>query len=233
MGEIIKSFIAIFALGVSAISSCGATLSPDYTPFLYPGKEWIWTYIRISEESGRTESVARQTVGEKTIVDGEECYIVHVTSDVDCFEPYDIYMKETEGIVSRSLGEGRGFYNLYNFNVHKGDILAFGELSGNPESYIVSDIREVKVNGTNRKFIKLCSQENDHYVTWVEGIGDYYGNGMINFDIPIESSYGFFGHFIECHENGECVFTENDFKKSPWDSSQAGFPSLLTDTPVP
>lgn len=108
----------LFAYGVTSAENS----------FFKPGKEWTYTHVNVWEEPQST--VARFTVGEKTSIDGVECYTIHASSDAGRFTPYDMTFAEVDGLVSWYLGEDLGFKPLYDFSVATGDVVEIQDTEG-------------------------------------------------------------------------------------------------------
>ena len=184
-------------------------------PYFSPGKVWVWTYVTISEE-GRTESLARFTVdGNDGANTPEEIHTITVSFDDNLFEPYTMQVKEEDGLLS--VGEGDNSLYLYDFGVSEGDSVDFIYDGHSSDTYIVSDIYNVNIHGITRRFLKLKDTESEHVVTWVDGIGSYSCGDFISiFPVPTGGEgYSFWGHFVECHEDGQLVFTAEDFNRKP------------------
>lgn len=205
-----RIFTFAFAL-ITTLVICAENTMYSPKPFLEEGKAWKKTYRMYTEDSGLKEIEVMCTVQEMCYIDNMALYPISVTSDDTIFEPYDMYYKEDNGIVSEYYGNDN-FGDLYNFNVSIGETVIFNK-SSNPENYVVTDCSIINVKNIERRMITLKSQDLSKSVIWIEGIGGYDNRDeMTTIDAPIGTQYGSMGHFLECYEDGKCVFSASDFK---------------------
>lgn len=233
MKTILNFLMTVIVLGMSTLPIYGETSNSDYKPYLDPGKVWFEEFVYFPDDDDSFRElihVVKNTVGDKVVIDGEECYKVYTTSDSYYVKPYFTYMKEKDGVVSIFSGLDGKWSVLYNFNVKVGDVLMFTDGPYSKVSYTVSEISEVEVRGMSRRFIKFDNQNGKHCATWVEGIGDVSGTGLLIRYIPTGGAgYGYIRRPVEWYEEGKLVFTENDFREAPWTPNSQKHESCLID----
>lgn len=172
----------------------------DYLPILKQGRVWKCVVRTPSWDIPRPFTV---TVAGDTIVNERKMFKVSIVFDK--LEGYNnrensvMPAYEEDGQVW-TLGE-KGSDKatlLIDMNLHKGDNIAVGT---------VSNVDTITVNGVKRKRIKAHGFDGGVY--WVEGIGashDFWAgyDGKIN--------NGEYAYMKECYDNGELIFTKDDFR---------------------
>ena len=195
----------------------------DYRPMLKDGK--VWSLNNISYF--RSYNLCLSIVGD-TIVDGEQCYRMdYLMTDL-----------ASGNIISRSVGgaflekdkkvyerSGNVWKLLYDFTLEKGDVR---NLNAYTKQEVI-DTDEIFVNGA--AFRRLTLKESYDYKGdtataigyWVEGIGGSFGflnpNGW-----TAPGTYS--SHLVSCYEDGECIFTADDFQVSTVNSGKVSINGL-------
>lgn len=172
----------------------------DYLPILKQGRVWKCVVQTPSWDVPRPFTV---TVAGDTIVNEKKMFKISVVFDKlegyknreDCSMP--AYEEDGKVWTLGSNGSDKATL-LIDMNLHKGDKIEVGT---------VGNVDTITVNGVKRKRIK--AHWFDGGVYWVEGIGsshDFWAgyNGRI--------SNGEYAYMVGCYDNGELVFTKDDFR---------------------
>ena len=189
----------------------------DYRPMLKVGKVWSLNYI----SSFGSYNICLSIVGD-TIVDGEQCYrtaslMTDLGSGKIISQSVGGAFLEKDRKVYRKIGNV--WQLLYDFTLQKGDVRNLGNYT--KQEVIATD--EIFVNGEayQRLTLKESYDYNGDSATaigyWVEGIGS--SRGFLNpSDWTALGTYG--SHLASCYEDGECIFTADDFQVSTVNSGK-------------
>ena len=199
-----KGFILTMMLAMATI----VIAQEGYEPMLKVGKTWENYMLQ-----GGMQDV-RQTylVSGDTVVDGEQCYKMHITlSDwhtgklLMTYQP-DIVLMEKEGKVWRLNGGQKDLW--FDFS------LSVGDKAPNNPAFTVTAIDRLAVGDRNLLRITLSGtvatmsgQEAMVEDYWVEGIGSTSGPWW-SYEGGTDKS---FGVLQGCYEDGYCLFNGNDF----------------------
>ena len=184
----------LFLLLASVVNAQG------YLPILKQGRVWKCMVATPSWDVPRPFTV---TVAGDTIVNERKMFKVSVVYDKlegyknreDCVMP----AYEENGQVW-TLGEP-GYDKatlLIDMSLHEGDKIAVGT---------VGNVDTITVSGVKRKRIKANGFDGGVY--WVEGIGASH-DFWAGYDGKI--SNGEYAYMLECYDNGELIFTKDDFR---------------------
>lgn len=182
--------------------------------FFEDGKSWLWAGYRLKYPGGTEQFFWTETVVGDTIVAGRVAKKILVEDEDE--ERYVVGWEDNGVIYGYGNPEGTDsicFYPTMNFNLHVGDstYVKFTS-SGNPV-FVAEVVNEEVINVCGIERRKLTLQTEDGYIGyWVEGIG---ANTYDFYLIPVYySSMGYGYHLVKCFQNGECIFTEDDFLTS-------------------
>ncbi|MBP3537533.1 MAG: hypothetical protein J6J93_08365 [Muribaculaceae bacterium] len=216
-----RSLLSIFFL-IAALSCTSIQLLAieDYKPLLVEGKSWkIWfEYPRMDDESW--DRYYTYSVSGDTIVDGLTCKIV-----VNDETGSKTVLLEHDKVIWRYVGFPTYpiFVPCIDFNLHKGDnVGANYQFVKTDEryrnSYILSELfvlteDEVEIDGISYRRLGVGSEGGSVLDYWVEGIGAYGECYITLWPRPTGPYYYIRFSMHECRENGECIFTKDDFFK--------------------
>ena len=196
-------------LVMSIILMCHGVQAQDAS-FLKEGKRW--NYV---STNGLFGSHIEFIVQGDTLIGGETYKKLYVATN-EGTPTYYCAMRENDGRVYRV---DKGLDNerlLFNFSAEVGDVVYREKNDDIERKLTVAAIDEIAVHGTPRKRISLTGTEvinngadkNDYFHTYlVEGIGS-----DILFDFPEGAfSDGMWYYLIDCSEDNEVVFRDDDF----------------------
>ncbi len=225
---------------IAMLLSLAATnvAAEEFLPILESGKVWIYE-AKNQAMHGFFETVHKKAkVLESTVsFDGVECREIEVLT-VDSDAPaYKAACREADGVLSYFYDfaglPGRDYKGQFitevDFNVKEGDrlpIWSSGSIPFVAEENVwltVDKIDVIEVKGIKRRRVSFANDRG----CWVEGIGP--SNSYVNktvlwccggSDGSAESepdTYNYLGgtyfeKMTECYLNGECIFTEADFR---------------------
>ncbi len=186
----------ILLFSIMLFFSIANTFSQDeYKSLLTEGR--IWEVVTTSPINYGNEVFYIKLDGD-TIVDGHVCEILFHTNNESSWEPV---LLEENKIIYKYDDTTKEFLPLMDFNLHAGD------RAGDWGSVLFED--EVEVDGSIRRRLAIGNEGESPLAYWVEGIGgskDYWVT-------PFDKHIGAYSYMTECHENGERVFTQEDFCK--------------------
>lgn len=186
-----------FIFILSCISIC--TNAQEYLPILAEGKTWVTLYTCGMPE---TDFYRTSIIKGDTVINGTECKRIiyyyedgsEATSGGRIEEEKKVYAINEDG--SREL--------VLDFNMHTGDTY-WSDKNQREVSVMAED--SIEVRGVKRR--RLTIGTHGRFIGyWVEGIGSNLEDAKLN--CP-NSSYGYKYYTYECYENGELVFTMDDF----------------------
>lgn len=216
-----KTLVLIIMLFYIAADVVGHDI---YRPILTECRSWLVVTSSHASDFFNFESYETvKTVFGDTVIDGHSCKIIdNVRKDTG--EKFKEILLEEDRTIYWYDEDSNVFVPWMDFNLHTGDDIheGWGEFYEG-HSYVVSeDI--VDVNGVVYRRLGTGSLGDEPHIYWVEGIGASEW-GLV--DYPFASTMGIYTYMKECCENGECIFTKDDFYKEA-----AGGVSIPSDTGV-
>ena len=180
-----------------------------YRPMLTEGKSWVAVRTSSMSDFYHLEDYEIvKTVSRDTVIDGHSCKIIENVRK-DTGGKYETILLEEDRVIYW-YDESKEFVRWMDFNLHLGDDLYKGWGVGYEDwDYVLSE-GTVEVNGIGyrRMGIGFMGYKPSRY--WVEGIGA----SSWGFDSsPFISTMGIYTYMKACYENGECIFTKDDFYK--------------------
>lgn len=190
------------------------------------GKSWLracYHYTRYGpyEEYQIDTTYWTETVVGDTIVDGHRAKkLLRGNSDGVPYEPphYSIGLEE-DGVIykygsHRDMSDSIGFYPIMDFNLHIGDSIFYNSpLMGALFLFEVVNEETINVCGIERR--KLTLESMSHHVGyWVEGIGANTEDFYMIIGFPQTTCEAYFYGMVKCFQDGECIFTVDDFNAS-------------------
>lgn len=179
-----------------------------YKSLLTKGK--IWEVVTTNTNPTDCEDrVSYITLYGDTIVGGHACKILLHTNDEYTWK--SVLMEDNKTIYHYDES-AKMFLPLMDFNLHEGDKV------GDWGCILWEDY--VEVNNISHRRLAIGYEDKAPLAYWVEGIGASKDYWITLFDKHI----GEYSYMTECMENGECIFTQEDFSK---DSCQIYLPVLV------
>lgn len=192
-----KYFVLIvFALLANAAKAQG------YLPILTEGKVWNCVDYNDCQEKNR---FSMEVCGD-TAAYGYDCKKIYFYRDIERTQRMKfVYKAYEEGGRLYALEPGEDVTNrnydtpclLCDFNLEVGDSAWFSH---------VTKVDTIEVRGVQRKRITL--QYPLDFGIWVEGIGPFVSSWPSNVEKP---TCHLFYYIESCYENGELIFTRDDF----------------------
>lgn len=189
------SFLCLNSVNVLA----GENESSEYKPMLTEGKTWKV----LAERELNSDYYITYTVSGDTVVGGRTCKRILV--DNGTTTPAIAAYEEDKKLYCY-LFEGDKPRLMLDFGLEKGDIAYDYRPTGGV--LYVTDVDYIRVNGIERKRIKIVDSNNSRTIYWVEGIGINQDNWM---DTTIAVVDGESHYLQECYENGRLIFKASDF----------------------
>jgi len=226
--NVLKGFIFVTALFCpGAFNALAETL-----PILCDGRSWIWDSGLGNIDDGvgddyRHILIYSEVVGD-TIVDGMTLKKIDRRSDSPQLYVGYLLMKEEAGVLYqyqediewpeelKEYYRAPGLYPVLDMNMQEGD---------KSENVSVKKVDFIEDSAGNMRKCIILSDIDDAY--WVEGIGlsrDLYVLTPSQFPRPTCGPE----KMLECRQNGEIIFTEEDFKRPT-----AGVEDIYTDDKDP
>lgn len=170
----------------------------SYEPYLVDGKSWTFEQYNGFNELIGIHSI---TVVGDTLAFGKSCKKLENSNrpgvcSLSFEEDYKVF-----DIVS---GTSRP---LYDFSVQVGDKILFS-LEDNEPIETMSVIKDEFIEVHGKKWRRIIF---DGGISWIEGIGSESGNGMTLYEAP----FGYYSKLLQCCENGNIIFTNEDFYVKP------------------
>ncbi len=212
--NLLKSFLATVMLGSMALTA-SAEDAADYKPLLTDGKSWLIGTVNYNYGVPGTHhtTLSRIEVKGDTLVGGKACkklysYAVNKEADRSVAVAY-----EEDGRVYGCLsGDNPLFFPMIDFSLKEvGDKAQLHDVSGAIDYYChVSAINRRAVNG--KEFRELTVKiDGGQTNSWVEGVGAARDNWLTLFEQPTCMTGVAYSYMIACYQDGECLFTQNDF----------------------
>lgn len=186
-----------FIFILSCISLC--TNAQEYLPILTEGKTWVTLYTFGAPEY---DFYRTSIIKGDTIINGTKCKRIiyysedgrEVTSGGRIEEGKKVYAVNEDGSCKLQ----------FDFGMHTGDTY-WSDNNHHEVSIMAED--SIEVRGVKRRRLTI-GIDGEFKGYWVEGIGSNWENVKLNYP---NSSYGYQYYTYECYENGELVFTMDDF----------------------
>ena len=200
-----KKIIFTF-LGLLMMTSASAASQTTFMPVLSEGKSWevatiSWDYENFPNSNDTTGYYTVSICGD-TIVNNLTCKKIEIVAKDNQKSPKTSVAYEKDGKVWNVNSEGE-MKLIFDIGLHQYDEVDAGYVL--KEDYI-------SVNGFNRKRLLIDSGiDSDDYCYYVvEGIGISSDKWVSNLVVGNENEYTI---MLSCSENGEIVFTKEDFSK--------------------
>ena len=180
-----------------------------YRPMLTEGKSWVAVRTSSMSDFYHLEDYEIvKTVSRDTVIDGHSCKIVENVRK-DTGGKYETILLEEDRVIYW-YDESKEFVRWMDFNLHLGDDIyeGFDEFAGG-RYYVLSE-DTVEVNGIAYRRLGIGHVNYGPFEYWVEGVGD--SEWGLD-DLPLISTMGIYTYMKACYENGECIFTKDDFYK--------------------
>ncbi len=192
-------------------------------PMFQVGKVWNYdySYVEISYEDGsshRIYGICTYNVEKDTIVNGKRFYWVRTTMSDSEYEFRQLWHEEA-GRVYKCGPTGKSFSMVYDFNLYTGEELPNPWDGVTYPIFTVSSSDTIFTHGTMRRRIVLSPSGGGNKVPWVEGIG---GPGILDEPICHLVSDGSEYSLSSCYQDGECLFTKEDFEAEPYHADSEG-----------
>lgn len=211
----VKSYWGLFlsiCLWSAALPTKAEVDVEEYSPMICEGRSW---YYYAQDIASGKEFYFYLTVAGDTIVGDRACKkIVYNSTDTTYF--YGAAYEKDEQVrigIPYSGSTEPCWYQLYDFQIDVGE-QAFGI------GPWVKEIDNVSVNGTEYRRLYLGEEQastTNRYI-WVEGIGSQWG--LVNPTGKIATGY-VTDRFLRCYQDGECIFTAEDFNKPAITSAES------------
>ena len=205
MNKILMLAVMLLCIAADAVGQ------DTYRPMLTEGKSWVVvTTTDFKDMYPFLEDYEIvKTVSRDTVIDGHSCKIIENVRK-DTGGRYSSVLLEEDRVIYWYDQSKKEFVRWMDFNLHLGDDLYKGWGVGYEDwDYVLSE-GTVEVNGIGyrRMGIGFMGYKPSRY--WVEGIGA----SSWGFDSsPFISTMGIYTYMKACYENGECIFTKDDFYK--------------------
>ena len=219
-----------FLISLLATFVCPLGMHADevYRPMLKDGKVWNCYY-----SNGFSRFKMVYYLDGDSIVDGDRCFRMYLTmtetetgTDLAKDGYYGLFL-EKDGKVYE-MRNGRNTWTLlYDFNLKVGDV----RVPGKEYSLTVKAVDSVYVAGLAFRRMTLNTayyyygERYDPYVYdgyWVEGVGSPSGPTIPNDCYTPGGS----NQLLSCYEDGECIFSDNDFWRKGGEKTEAYKPIL-------
>ena len=174
----------------------------EYKPLLTDGKCWkVKKYYYLSPEVG--VSYITYTVVGDTLIGKRVCKKIKIENVGESTPDPIMHVAYEDNQKVYEINDSGKETMLFDFNIHKGDVLMEG-ISVENEDYIV-------VDGIERRRLTIsAASDYDGTTYWVEGIGTNNGWFIGYTEHPISVGLA----LVECSENGKIIFTADDFKQT-------------------
>lgn len=199
-------FLALLSLPSSA---------REYKPMLKSGRVWK-CFLKGDSWDGVDRYLTVSVCGD-TIAKNRECKRVHFqyyTTEMEKFNDYYEAAYEEDGKLYTAVGSDDGFALLLDFNLSKGDVARRFYVDVDEDwtpNVFIDAVDTIEVRGNEYRRLKLTGSYFGNKVYWVEGIGANCEGWFTIFD----KHNADFTYMLECYDNGELVFTKDDFYKEP------------------
>ena len=205
MNKILMLAVMLLCIAADAVGQ------DTYRPMLTEGKSWVVvTTTDFKDMYPFLEDYEIvKTVSRDTVIDGHSCKIIENVRK-DTGGRYSSVLLEEDRVIYWYDQSKKEFVRWMDFNLHLGDDLYKGWGIGYEDwDYVLSeDTVEVNGIGYRRMGIGFMGYKPSRY--WVEGIGaSRWGVDSS----PFISTMGIYTYMKACYENGECIFTKDDFYK--------------------
>ena len=202
--------------------------SSSQSKFFEDGKSWLWANIHYKlygDSTGwgfkRDTTYWTETVVGDTIVDGRHAKKLLLGDLAGVPEEplrYKVYLEEN-GVIYRyryhpENSDSLCFYPYMDFNLHVGDSIFYNSIFGHTDFlFAVMNEETINVCGIERRKLTLG---NKSWILgyWVEGIGANVQDCYMLPGRPISGSEGYHDLMVKCFQDGECIFTADDFLTS-------------------
>jgi hypothetical protein len=197
-----KHFLIIFLSAFFLVGGTAFAEEPEvpYLPLLQDGKEWHYQLnMRSNVDFSPITKDLREWIDGDTVADGKTywkhyCETVGAVSDATILDR-SLLREEGKKVYVREVTKGAEESLLYDFDIKKGEQVMDGWLT-------VQHIDTILVRNVYRRRIVFGK------VVWVEGVGCNY---TLSHPLGQNTTDGIDWKLMECYENGECVFTYDDF----------------------
>ena len=193
-------------LGMLMITSASAASQTTFMPVLSEGKSWevatiSWDYENFPNSNDTTGYYAVSVCGD-TIVNNLTCKKIEIVPNGNQKSSKTAVAYEKDGKVWNVNSNGE-MVLIFDIWLHQNGGVGAG--------YVVKE-DYISVNGLNRKRLLIDSGiDSDDYCYYVvEGIGISSDKWVSNLGVGNENEYTI---MLSCSENGEIVFTKEDFSK--------------------
>ena len=156
---------------------CGGTKQalsgvPAYDLILSP--ESLWYYQKFGSESGMVKKTYRWTdISPDTIIlEGSTTEYLDPREHYQ-YTDFDFLFSVSEGGRKIYVGENREEL-LYDFSLEVGDIFT-SDYTEHPLEVIESDTMRLSNKAKRRYWVLACMDNPENTITWIDGIGSYYG----------------------------------------------------------
>lgn len=167
---------------------------------LTDGKSWEVVYTNANPMTPWEKyKPCTVTVCGDTIVDNLSCKKICTTIKGE--DVYEAAYEENGKIYG--FDENEEPYLMLDFNLHKGDFCSDDRFS----TFIEEDY--IEVHGVTRRRLKTSISTDEGDVYWVEGIGA--SHDFWYTEIP--RHIGEYSYMVACYDNGELIFSREDFSK--------------------
>lgn len=198
--------IILTLLGLLMITSASAASQTTFKPILSEGKSWevatvSWDYENFPNSNDTTGYYTVSVCGD-TIVNNLTCKKIEIVPKGNQNSSKTAVAYEKDGKVWNVREDGE-LVLIFDIGLHESDLIDPGHVL--QEDYI-------SVKGINRKRLLIDSGiDSDDYCYYVvEGIGISTDEWIPNLGVGFENEYAI---MLSCKENGEIVFTREDFSK--------------------
>lgn len=168
-----------------------------YKPLLTEGKIWEVATTNTSP-TDHEDGVSYITLYGDTIICDHACKILVHTNNENIWK-YVLW--EDNKTIYYYDESAKIFLPLMDFNLHEGDKV------GDRGHVLWEDY--VEVNNITYRRLSIGNEGKVPLVYWIEGIGASKDYWITLFDKHI----GEYNYMTKCKENGECIFTQEDFSK--------------------
>lgn len=205
-----KKIILFIALAMSTLFSVAQTADSDYHPFLKDGKVWNYLYrdVNVWEQSEKTELHSYLLDGDMTIGDKNYKKMFRVTPDGTEFY---CALREENRRVLMHVDDAEEDMLLYDFNFASGDSYI---VNYHNVEFIDSEVMRFHDKPFTIYHYKYWLYEplNGNFLDIVEGVGTRKGWNINECfrEFPTNGIYQV-EDFMSCYEDGECIFTIEDF----------------------
>ncbi len=193
-------------LGLLMITSASAASQTTFVPVLSEGKSWevatiSWDYENFPNSNDTTGYYAVSVCGD-TIVNNLTCKKIEIVPNGNQKSSKTAVAYEKDGKVWNVNSNGE-MVLIFDIGLHQNEEVDAG--------YVLKE-DFISVNGFNRKRLLIDSgiDSDDYSYYVVEGIGISSDKWVSKLGIGNENEYTI---MLSCSENGEIVFTKEDFSK--------------------